>query len=69
MEIPSQPTPEQRRQNAAELIKAAERGEDVSNADPRESSMEAVIIANRIRRAARKIIKIIEDIAPQEAPQ
>jgi hypothetical protein len=50
-------TIEQRRQAADDLIKAAEQGDDVRNADPRVSSMEAVVLANRIRRAGGKAIE------------
>ena len=57
MENNSQLTMEQRRQEASNLIEAAEQGIDVSNADPRASSMEAVILANRIRRTGQKAVE------------
>ena len=55
----NKPTIEERRQIAADLIRAAELGMDVRDADPRQSSSEAVIWANRIRRTGGKVIELL----------
>ena len=44
-------SPIERQQKAMELIEMAKQGIDVSEADPRETSSEAVIVANRILRS------------------
>jgi|GEM_PF-5272531 len=51
MEILPEPTTEQKLKKVAELIEAAKQGIDVYHADPRDTSIEAVVTANRIRRA------------------
>lgn len=44
-------THEEKRADAAELLEAAQNGANVRNADPRATSPEAVILANKIMRA------------------
>lgn len=45
---------EKKLEKAAELIALAEQGVDVSDADPRETSIEVVVTANKIYRARGK---------------
>lgn len=44
-------THEEKQRDAQALIEAAGQGVDVRSADPRDTSIEAVVMANRIRRS------------------
>lgn len=61
MEKITSPTLEEKQEKAAKLIALAQQGIDVSDADPRETSIEVVVTANKIYRAqGRRAVNLVQ---------